>query len=165
MECQHGAGAGHAGGNGATRARFTLIDPAGKPQPLSVDALGGDRYGITLADLTERGIYRVRAERGDSTAASKADPNSKPAGPDSAALLWEIPLAVNGPAEESELQPSKDQAGVSRFIDVSAQVYTESPLEFQGIDIWKWLIGLVLALLLAEFLLAARTTPRPEVAS
>ena len=47
---------------GERGARFTLVDPDGKPQALSVDALGGDRYGIGLNDLTQRGIYRVKAD-------------------------------------------------------------------------------------------------------
>ena len=50
---------------GERGARFTLIDPEGKPQSLSVDALGGDRYGIGLDHLTRRGIYRVQAARSD----------------------------------------------------------------------------------------------------
>ena len=37
-------------------------------------------------------------------------------------------------------------------------------MQLAGIDIWKWLIGLMLVLLLAEFLLAARSTSRVEVA-
>ena len=85
---------------GERGARFTLVDPDGKAQALSVDALGGDRYGIGLDNLTRRGIYRVKAERSDAAA------------PGDGALLWEIPLAVNGPAEESQLAPvQKSQVG------------------------------------------------------
>ena len=139
---------------GDRSAHFTLVDPAGKEQPLSVDALGGERYGISLDDLTRRGIYRVRAQRGDNGGAGGAG-----------GLLWEIPLAVNGPAEESELVPPKASEGAKGFVDVSAEVFSASPLELEGIDLWKWLVGLVLALLLAEFLLAARSTTRGEAAS
>ncbi len=134
-------------------ARFTLIDPDGKPQALSVDALGGDRYGIGLDNLTRRGIYRVKAERNNGTARGEG------------ALLWEIPLAVNGPAEESQLTPvQKGQAGAKSFVDVSAQAYSVAPMELEGVDLWKWLVGLMLVLLLVEFLLAARSTSRVEVA-
>ena len=44
---------------------FTLVDPDGKPQALSVDALGGDRYGIGLNDLDAAGHLsrEGRAER------------------------------------------------------------------------------------------------------
>ncbi len=53
---------------GERGARFTLVDPDGKQRDLTVDALGGDRYGIGLNDLTRRGIYRVKAARSDGAA-------------------------------------------------------------------------------------------------
>ena len=135
-------------------ARFTLIDTEGKPHALSVDALGGDRYGIGLVDLTQRGIYRVKAAR--SASAAQGD----------GALLWEIPLAVNGPAEESQLIPAeRGQAGAKSFVDASEHTDSASPMQLQGVDLWKWLIGLMLVLLLAELLLAARSTSRVEVVS
>jgi hypothetical protein len=135
-------------------ARFTLIDPDGKQQALSVDALGGDRYGIGLNDLTQRGIYRVKAVRGDGAAQGDG------------AVLWEIPFAVNGPAEESQLIPvERNQAGSTSFIDASAEAYSASPVQLEGVDSWKWLVGFVLALLLVELLLAGRSTSRGEAAS
>ncbi len=139
---------------GERGARYTLVDTDGKPHALSVDALGGDRYGIGLVDLTQRGIYRVKAVRSDDAAPGDGVP------------LWEIPLAVNGPAEESQLIPAeRSQAEAKSFVDASAQAYSASPMQLEGVDMWKWLIGLMLVLLLAEFLLAARSTSRVEVAS
>ena len=38
-------------------------------------------------------------------------------------------------------------------------------MQLEGVDLWKWLIGLMLVLLLAEMLLAARSTSREEVAA
>ena len=81
-------------------------------------------------------------------------------------MLWEIPLAVNGPAEESQLAPDrKSQGGGKSFVDVSAQVYSVAPMQLEGVELWKWLIGLMLVLLLAELLLAARSASRAEAAS
>jgi hypothetical protein len=144
-------------------ARFTLIDPDGKQQALSVDSLGGDRYGIGLNDLTRRGIYRVKAERSDNAPSNGAAQGD-------GALLWEIPLAVNGPAEESQLTPlQKSQADqgsmvpAKGFVDDSEHSNTAAPMQLQGVDLWKLLIGLMLALLLAESLLAARSISRAEV--
>ncbi len=132
--------------------RFTLIDAEGKPHALRVDALGGERFGIGLADLTERGIYRVRAQRNDD------------AGQGDGALLWEVPLAVNGPAEESQLIPmERAQSGEKSFVDASAHAESTTPMQLQGVDLWKWLIGLMLVLLLAELLLAARSASRVEI--
>ena len=45
------------------------------------------------------------------------------------------------------------------------KTYTDAPVQLQGVDLWKWLIGLMLAGLLAEFLLAARSTTRVEAAA
>jgi hypothetical protein len=78
------------------------------------------------------------------------------------AALWDIPLAVNGLAEESRLVPTQKGQSGNSFVDLSGQVYSTSPMQLEGIDLWKWLIGLVLVLLLAEFLLAARSTSRVE---
>ncbi len=54
--------------------------PGGQPvsheQPLSVDALGGDRYGITLGNWTRRGVYRVTAARAQDSAARRASKTS-----------------------------------------------------------------------------------------
>ncbi len=104
--------------------------------------------------MTQRGIYRVKAAR--SASAAQGD----------GALLWEIPLAVNGPAEESQLIPAeRGQAGAKSFVDASEHTDSASPMQLQGVDLWKWLIGLMLVLLLAELLLAARSTSRVEVVS
>ena len=131
---------------GERSAHFTLTDPEGKQRTLSVDPQGGDRYGVGLGDLTRRGIYHVSAAQSDGGAS-----------------LWEIPRAVNGPAEESQLAPAQtSQVAVTSFVDATAQAYSSSPLQLQGVDLWKWLIGLLLVLLLAEFLLAARSTSRGE---
>ena len=43
--------------------RFTLTRPKRPEEPLLLDALGGDLYGLTVNNLSERGIYRVAAYR------------------------------------------------------------------------------------------------------
>jgi hypothetical protein len=145
-------------------ARFTLINPEGKPQSLGVDALVGDLYGIGLNDLTQRGIYHVKALRRDASDANAAAPANGDSS-DNDSLLWDIPLAVNGPADESQLVPmQKSQADGKSFADASAQIDSASPMQLEGVDFWKWLIGLMLVLLLAELLLAARSTSRREAA-
>jgi hypothetical protein len=147
--------------------KFTLLEPDGKSRPLSVDALGGELYGIGLNDLAERGIYHVKAMRGD-TAGGDSQSDSVPGGSvpggSAGALLWDIPLAANGPAEESRLTPVRQgQTEGNSFTDASAIAYAQSPIQIAGLDIWKLLIALMLVLLLAEFLLAARSTSPAEV--
>ncbi len=147
-------------------AQISLIAPDGTRQSLSVDSLGGDRFGVSLGNWTKRGIYHVVAvkQSGDS-------PTAKPLAasqitPD---VLWDIPLAVNGPASESKLVPdhaadASNGAGHS-FVDATGQAFSSTSggtgeWTWWGIEAWKWLGGLVLFLLLAELLLAARVTPR-----
>ncbi len=119
---------------------------------LQVDALGADLYGVTLNNLTARGIYTVTAVKGDVSA------ESEPA----AAKLWEVNVAVNGPPRESELATIdpltlKERMGDAnyRWVGPGEQISLEgAQVRFQ--DLWKWLILLVLAGLLAEMLILAR---------
>ena len=157
-------------------ARFTLVDPQGKAQPLNVDALGGDSYGIGLNDLTQRGIYHVRgATQGvpDRPGAPGGEPAgaSDPLRAAANSLLWDIPVAVNGPADESRLVPivkgptSEGGFPEKGIVDFSAQAPSAAPLQLGGTDVWKWLIGLMLFLLLAEFLLTQSTGNPARAAS
>ncbi len=73
------------------RGRFQLTRPDGVEDLLPVDALGGDRYAVTLRNVTRRGEYVVTARRPESAANEQIDTK-----------LWEAALAVNGPAEESQ---------------------------------------------------------------
>jgi len=41
---------------------------------------------------------------------------------------------------------------------------TVKPPSNEDVDIWKWLIGLVLCMLLLELYVAAKSTPRIELA-
>jgi hypothetical protein len=131
---------------GERSARIAMKDPDGQEQALSVDALGGDRYGVSLGNWIRRGVYRVSASRGgDASEAAESK-------------LWEVPLAVNGPDDESALAAGASGvapiAGQHTFLDV-AQASAFTFVQFQGVDLWKWLIVLVLVGLLAELGLAA----------
>jgi hypothetical protein len=123
-------------------ARFTLTDAAGQQQALTVDALGGDRYGLTLGNWTRRGLYRLAALRSQDRAQE--------------AKLWDVPLAVNGPAEESQLSPGEGGQirGGRSFLEVAQSVSGNIPL-LEGRDLWKWMIGLVLVGLIGELGLRA----------
>ncbi len=127
-------------------ARFTLTGAGGQQQAVTVDALGGDRYGIALGNWTHRGIYRLAASRSQDAQEEK---------------LWDVPLAVNGPAEESRLAPAEGgqaRGGQARggrsFLEVAQSVSGTIPL-LEGRDLWKWMIGLVLVGLIGEMGLRA----------
>lgn len=134
------------------RGRFVLTRPDGSTEDLLVEALGRDKFGLSIRDLTARGTYSVAAYRPDSAAIEEEGIDAK---------LWEVPLAVNGPAEESELVPIDEEELARRmgeanyrWIGRNAQISLEGAA-VTGQNMWWWLILAVLVLLLIELLILA----------
>lgn len=132
-------------------AQFALIRPDRQQESLSVDALGSDLYGLALPARTTRGIYKI--------VSSKSDAGTKPEA--SSSRLWEIPVAVNGPAEESEPalldeQGLKGRLGNApfRWLGPGDSIRIEGA-QVQGQNMWKILIVLVMVCLLAELAIVA----------
>jgi hypothetical protein len=139
--------------------------PAGLAESLSVEAVGGDAYGATLRDLTRRGLYMVSATASrDAAAAGRAGAD----GPMPAEeVLWRQPLAVNGPARESEpaVFDAKSFAVRHAGIEGLRWVGPEDAIEFSGArvvghDAWWWMLAACGLCLVGESLLLAR--PREE---
>jgi hypothetical protein len=135
-------------------ARFALVDSENHEQALSVDALEGDRYGITLGNWTRRGLYHVMASPGEGVAGPAGSPGADPQ-----TRLWDVPLAVNGPAEESDFGQGDESAKAGRrsFLDVT-QTGATTLVEAESAELWKWLLAAVLAGLLVELLLLVWTS-------
>jgi hypothetical protein len=136
-------------GAGTRHDRFTLTDTDGREAWIPVDALGADRYGITLRNLTARGSYRVTAQ--PAADAPDAAPVAKPRA---------IPVAVNGPAHESELDALDEEAlgqrlGEANYRWVGRGQSLSAAGAAAGQVYWKWLILLVLLGLLAELAILA----------
>jgi len=131
-------------------ARFTLKRPDGQEELLTVDPLGPERWGITVGNRTRRGIYRVTAARGPQASQEGLE-----------AKLWEIPLAVNGPADESQLLSAteaqlRQRSGSVRSLEsVQAGAAGLRRAQLYGTDLWRWVMFGVLACLLLELLLLA----------
>src|SRR5579872_226170 len=140
---------------GDRRARFTLERPAGKSESIFVDAVGLDRYAIALPPLTQRGIYRVTADRA-AESANSADRASRNAG-----RLWQVDLAVNGPADESDLKTIAFEDLRDRLADASVRwVDPGEPIRLEGAAVrgqesWKWLMSAALACLILELAILA----------
>ena len=133
-------------------AAYELSRPDGTRELLTVDALGADVYGVTVRNATSRGIYKVTARKPDQSAEHEGLETK----------IWEVPLAVNGPSNESQLAVL-DQAGLkTRMGDASyrwigrGETISLEGSQVRGQDLWKWLIGLVIVCLLAELLVLAR---------
>jgi hypothetical protein len=134
-------------------------------EPLDIGYLGdtlatSPQRGVTLTNLLSRGVYRVVASRG-----------GPEAGAEPAATLWEVPLAIAGEADESDLTtlPREDREAFA----ASGQLRWIGPADEIGLagtaihaqTSWWWLALLVLALLLGEMAILAWPTIRPQEAA
>jgi hypothetical protein len=132
--------------------RVTLERP-GRPDREAVDVsfVSAGARGVTLPALLQRGIYKLRGIEAP-LMASAAD--SSPG--------WEVALAVNGPAEESDLtvvSASKlDQLGELGGVRLAAPGESlRASTTASGRQFWWWLMIGVLLLLLAEMFVSAFT--------
>jgi len=129
-------------------AAIVLAGPNDVKETMAIDALGADRYGITIANRLRRGQYTVRAERTQDTAAGSLE-----------GKLWEIPLAINGPTDESHLVPrdqpasGKSESPLGALSEAGVAGLQRAGLD--GTDLWKWGLLAVLVGLLLELVILA----------
>ncbi len=133
-------------------ASYSVVRPDGAEQPLSVDALGADLYGVTVRGALDRGVYKVIATKGDGSADASHAP----------AKLWETTFAVNGPGRESEPatldEPAlRQRVGEGlRYRWVGAgDAISVAGAHVSGQTMWKWLLAAVLGALLVEMAILA----------
>lgn len=137
----------YSSAKGASRA-------SGETEPLDVGFLGADVRGVTLQGTLDRGIYRVLGRRG----AASADPDAAAAGD----VVAEIAIAINGPADESELavinrQQLEDRTGKS---DRLVWVPPGNPIPLAADSavadfVWEYALAAMLLGLLAEMIVLA----------
>ena len=131
-------------------------DGGAQPEPLDRGFVGQEQLGFQIEQPLARGVYRVTALR----AGGSENPGTRE-------TAWELPVAVNGDSEESELQPlGRDQFearvgdAAVRWVGPDDEI-SLAGTQVSGQDSWWWLILAVLGLLLAELLLVAKWTPKP----
>lgn len=133
-------------------ATIRLRRPDGSEETLAVEALGGDAYGVTLHDLTRRGLYTVTATKADAAAAGARS-----------ATEWRLPLAAAGPANESQPAVLDGASFAKRFAHAEGfrWVAADQPINVDGARVvaqgaWWWLLcGALLCLLGEGVVLAA----------
>ena len=134
------------------RAVFALTRPGEEEQPIALDAHGDESYSIALRDVYQRGHYRVVARRADASASL-----------DGTRELWTLPVAIDGPARESDLEQVAPEELSERVGDAKIRwVSREESLNVEGAliagaGLWKLFMASLLVLLLVELgLLASR---------
>lgn len=120
------------------------------PEPLDIGYIGKEQRGVTVNGMYQRGAYRVSAFRGQPASIDPSQPIAieKP--------VWEIPLVVNGTAEESLLSPLsrekfEDRAGASnlRWVGVGEDI-SLAGATIKGQNWWWYLVLFVFACLIVE---------------
>jgi hypothetical protein len=125
---------------------------------LPVDALGPETFGVAVRNATRAGHYTITARRlaesGGATQPVSIATGSP--GQPSGEKQRELVLAVNGPADESDLRTIdahalKERLGEAnyRWIERDEPIALEGA-QIRGRDLWKWLAALALAGLLLE---------------
>lgn len=131
-------------------ARFALEGPAGQVQNLLAEAIGPHHVGLRLPVFTHRGIYRL-------TAFATAETPQAARG----TRLWETVVAVNGPAEESDIKPLQEADWRDHLGDADCHWVAEgetlslAAASVLGHDLWQWCLALVLCGLLIELVILA----------
>jgi hypothetical protein len=140
---------------GDRQATIRLARPDGVEETLSIEAVSSDAYGVTLRDLSRRGIYTVTAMLPEPPAVQPTVAGAAAA--PRQATAWKRPLACNGPARESEPQLLDAGTFAERFGGQEGLRWV-GPGETIGLDgarvsgqgSWWWLLLAVIACLLAE---------------
>ena len=132
--------------NGDRHLEYTLQRPSGREDRLELQALTANSVGVNISDALHSGLYRV------TTRNPQAEKDQS---------VSDIPLAVNGPVAESELEPldaveleRRIGAGNYRWIEHDEQISLEGA-QIRGRDLWKVLVRLVLLFLVFEMLVLA----------
>jgi len=127
------------------RTKYTLARPGGREESLTLDALDADTYGVTIRNALHSGHYRVTATQDDQGSSSLK-----------AIKVGEVPVSVNGPADESELlmldsvalQERLGEANY-RWVEQGDEISIDGA-QIQARDLWKSCVQLVLLALLLE---------------
>lgn len=138
------------------QVRWEIALPDERNEPLTVEALSAERFGLRIQRAMLQGHYSVSS--------ISTEENSEAESTRSV-----IPLSFNCPPEESELDAFdsltfQDRMGEDTFRWLEAdEALSVEGARVRGRDLWKWLIGAVLAFLLCEMLLLA--SPHMKAAS
>jgi hypothetical protein len=138
---------------------ITLRRPGQTDQREVLDTgfVGRSQYGFSVDQPLDRGIYHIAAYPPDTTSDAE-----------SAQPVWTMPLAINGPAEESNLQPFRREQFEEQMADTHSRWVGPSEdvslagTQIRGQNSWWWLTVVVLGLLTLELALLAGISSKSE---
>lgn len=133
-------------------------------EPLDIGYISGEQRGVTISGLYQRGVYRVAAYRSQPVSLDSSAAADKP--------LWEVPLAVGGEGDESNLAPLSaakvdelSQSADLRFVAQGDEI-SLAGATIRGQNFWWWLaLAAVLGCLIAEMAILAWPNLRPAEAT
>ena len=130
------------------RLRWEVQSPGDRREPLTIEALSANRYGVLIRRALQQGHYDVLGTDISSEEAARS-PKTRTA------------LAFNCPPEESELSALDAIAfrermgeGTYRWLERDDVLSVEGA-QIRGRNLWKWLMVAVFLCLLAEMLILA----------
>jgi hypothetical protein len=148
-------------------ARIVLQRPGkGVPEEtLDIGFLRQDQMGVTIDRPLTRGFYRLRVDPTEGStgegAVASATVAAGAAGPGEKRPSWQFDVAVNGEAEESDLEPlaraTFDQSAANsrwRWVSANEEISLAGAV-IRGQDLWWWFALLVFAVLLGELVVLA----------
>jgi hypothetical protein len=163
-----------------SRVELLRPDQPGRPSPLDFGFIDPQRRGVTLANGLTRGIYRITVAPATAVdQVNKVDAGERPetmgkasgAEPrtDAADVAFatneaarQFPLALNGPARESDLVPlpnarqeSLEANPALRWLSSGEAISLEGA-QLRGQGSWWWLALFVLAALVFELVILGR---------
>ena len=134
------------------RFRYTLDRPDGETESLTVEALGGDQFGVDISNADRAGVYQLVRTEGDGSEL------------DEASRKQVTPLVVNAPLQESEMvfldeaklaeRFGSDEGTPWHWVGPGERITTEGA-EIQGRNYWQMFVLLAIVGLLAEMLILA----------
>ena len=134
-----------------TDMRLTVTRPSGVREPLNLEAIGADASGVMIRRPVMAGHYLVAAEQPDAALPGSAATSS----------IDEIPIAVNGDEQESNLTTISAADLQQKLGHEHVRVLTaDEPIRVEGgtrrgQDLWKLFAWCVLGCLLLEKLVLA----------
>lgn len=137
------------------RAKVSLLRPGleDSPEELDISAIGAESRGLDVANPLVRGLYRIIAVGTGETAGGASPAASSE---EDEHQLWQLPLAVNGKSDESDLhalnrEKFEKRVGDARLVWVGGnEEISLAGTQIKGQNAWWYFVVMLLVMLFVE---------------